>query len=198
MLKSLGFLETKGNVGNIEALDAMLKAAEVELVGSVFIGAGLISVVITGEVAAVKAATEAGAVAAKKVGELYNVNVIPRPHKDLELIMPSKVCEQGNKKVAATAERKPLQALGMIETYGINANWQAADAMLKAADVEMVGQTQIGAGLVTIYVQGDVGAVEAAVDAGAAAASGMGEVVSKRVIARPHEGVNECMPVLPK
>ena len=87
-MKALGFIETKGLVGNIEATDAMLKAADVEFIGSDTIGAGLTTVIVTGEVGAVQAATEAGQEAASRVGELFCVNVIARPHNDLARIMP--------------------------------------------------------------------------------------------------------------
>ena len=80
-----------------------------------------------------------------------------------------------------------LEALGMIETKGLAALVEACDAMLKAANVQLVGWDKIGSGLVTAFVAGDVAAVKAAVDAGAAAASRIGEVVSVQVIARPHE-----------
>ena len=89
-MAAIGFIEAKGLVGNIEATDAMLKAADVEFVGSDTIGAGLVTVVVTGEVGAVKAATEAGAEAAAKVGELVCVHVIARPHSDLARILPKK------------------------------------------------------------------------------------------------------------
>ncbi len=89
-MAAIGFIETKGLVGNIEATDAMLKAADVEFVGSDTIGAGLVTVVVTGEVGAVKAATEAGAEAAAKGGELVCVHVIARPHSDLARILPKK------------------------------------------------------------------------------------------------------------
>ena len=89
-MAAIGLIETKGLVGNIEATDAMLKAADVEFVGSDTIGAGLVTVVVTGEVGAVKAATEAGAEAAAKVGELVCVHVIARPHSDLARILPKK------------------------------------------------------------------------------------------------------------
>lgn len=89
-MAAIGFIETKGLVGNIEATDAMLKAADVEFVGSDTIGAGLVTVVVTGEVGAVKAATETGAEAAAKVGELVCVHVIARPHSDLAKILPKK------------------------------------------------------------------------------------------------------------
>ena len=85
-MKALGFIETKGLVGNIDATDAMLKAADVEFIGSDTIGAGLTTVIVTGEVGAVKAATEAGEEAASRVGELFCVNVIARPHADLARI----------------------------------------------------------------------------------------------------------------
>ena len=93
-------------------------------------------------------------------------------------------------------ETSKLQALGMVETYGLTASYEAADAMLKAADVTLVGQEKIGAGLVTVFVQGDVGAVKAAVEAGETAAGRVGQVVSVHVIPRPHGGVGECMPAL--
>jgi len=90
-MKAIGFIETKGLVGNIEATDAMLKAANVEFIGSKAIGAGLVCMVVTGEVGAVKAAVEAGAEAAKRAGEeLVAMHVIPRPHEDLEKILPKK------------------------------------------------------------------------------------------------------------
>lgn len=197
-MKAIGFIETKGLVGNIEATDAMLKAAAVDFLGSVALGAGLVAVVVTGEVASVKASVEAGAEAASRVGELVCTNVIARPHNDVIKIMPPKGPAAGGTVSAdAVKEDAPLtSALGMIETYGYTANIQAADAMLKAAEVTLVGQERIGAGLVTVFVQGDVGAVKAAVEAGMESAAHIGEVVSSHVIPRPHTGVTECMPEL--
>ncbi|MFO1445649.1 BMC domain-containing protein [Bacillus sp. Bva_UNVM-123] len=88
MSGSLGIIETKGLTAAIEAADAMLKAANVEIVGSEKIGSGLVSVIVQGEVGAVKAATEVGAEAAGRVGELVAVHVIPRPHADVNKILP--------------------------------------------------------------------------------------------------------------
>ncbi|MEQ8634406.1 MAG: BMC domain-containing protein [Gimesia maris] len=88
-----------------------------------------------------------------------------------------------------------MEALGMVETKGLISLIEAADAMLKAANVQMIGWEKVGSGLVTGFVVGDVAAVKAAVDAGAAAASKVGEVVSVQVIPRPHE---ELASVLPK
>ena len=87
-----------------------------------------------------------------------------------------------------------LEALGMVETKGLAALVEACDAMLKAANVTLVGWDKIGSGLVTAFVVGDVAAVKAAVDAGAAAASRIGEVVGVQVIPRPHEDVSNVIP----
>ena len=88
MLEALGMVETKGLVGSIEAADAMVKAANVRLIGKVLVGGGLVTVMVRGDVGAVKAAVDAGAGAAKRVGELVSVHVIPRPHNDVESILP--------------------------------------------------------------------------------------------------------------
>lgn len=86
---ALGMVETKGLIGAIEAADAMVKAANVKLIGSEYIGGGFVTVMVRGDVGAVKAATDAGAAAAKRVGELVSVHVIPRPHADVEVILPN-------------------------------------------------------------------------------------------------------------
>ncbi len=88
-MSALGMIETKGLVGSIEAADAMVKAASVRLIGKVHVGGGLVTVMVRGDVGAVKAATEAGVEAARRVGELVSVHVIPRPHQELEAILPS-------------------------------------------------------------------------------------------------------------
>ena len=87
-LDALGMIETKGLVGSIEAADAMVKAANVTLVGKEHVGGGLVTVLVRGDVGAVKAATDAGAAAAQRVGELVSVHVIPRPHTEVETILP--------------------------------------------------------------------------------------------------------------
>ncbi len=87
-----------------------------------------------------------------------------------------------------------MEALGMIETRGLTASIEAADAMTKAANVVLVGTEKIGSGLVSVVVRGDVGAVKAAVEAGADAASRLGELVAKHVIPRPHADVEKILP----
>src|SRR5215470_11114869 len=86
-MEALGMIETKGFVGAVEAADAMVKAANVVLVGREYIGAGYVTVLVRGDVGAVKAATDAGAAAARRVGELVSVHVIPRPHRELEQVL---------------------------------------------------------------------------------------------------------------
>lgn len=87
---ALGMIETKGLVGSIEAADAMVKAANVYLIGKEHVGGGLVTVMVRGDVGAVKAATDAGAAAAQRIGELISVHVIPRPHAEVEDILPAK------------------------------------------------------------------------------------------------------------
>ena len=89
-----------------------------------------------------------------------------------------------------------MEALGVVETRGLTAAIEAADSMVKAAQVTLIGTEKIGSGLVTVMVRGDVGAVKAAVEAGAANASRLGELVATHVIPRPHQDVEKILPVL--
>lgn len=100
--------------------------------------------------------------------------------------------ESNNKEVTKMA----VEALGMVETRGLVAAIEAADAMVKAANVTLIGTERIGSGLVTVMVRGDVGAVQAATDAGAAAGSKLGELVSVHVIPRPHGDVEKILPAV--
>lgn len=94
---ALGLVETRGLVGAIEAADAMVKAANVVLLGKEMIGGGFVTVMVRGDVGAVKAATDAAAAAAKRVGELVSVHVIPRPHGDLNAILPTHAAQATGK-----------------------------------------------------------------------------------------------------
>ena len=89
-----------------------------------------------------------------------------------------------------------MEALGMIETRGLTAAIEAADAMVKAAEVTLIGTEKIGSGLVSVMVRGDVGAVKAAVESGTAAASKLGEIIATHVITRPHADVDKILPKL--
>jgi len=88
-MQALGMIETRGLVASVEAADAMVKAANVTLIGKEHVGGGLVTVMVRGDVGAVKAATDAGAAAAERVGELVSIHVIPRPHDEVETILPS-------------------------------------------------------------------------------------------------------------
>ena len=92
-MNALGMIETKGLVGAIEAADSMVKAANVTLIGKIHVGGGLVTVMVRGDVGAVKAATDAGAAAAERVGELISVHVIPRPHSEVEILLPKNELE---------------------------------------------------------------------------------------------------------
>ena len=105
--------------------------------------------------------------------------------------------EQAEEKIQLKEEKRMSQeALGMVETRGLVASIEAADTMLKAANVVLVGTEKIGSGLVTVMVRGDVGAVKSAVESGAEAAGRLGELVATHVIPRPHTDVEKILPVL--
>ena len=91
-------------------------------------------------------------------------------------------------------KKMALEALGMVETRGLVAAIEAADAMVKAANVQLIGTEKIGSGLVSVMVRGDVGAVKSAVEAGSASASRLGELIATHVIPRPHEDVEKILP----
>jgi ethanolamine utilization protein EutM len=102
-MEALGMIETKGFTGAVEAADAMVKAANVVLVGREYIGGGYVTVFVRGDVGAVKAATDAGAAAARRVGELISVHVIPRPHRELEQVLEAKgLIDNGSRQLGET------------------------------------------------------------------------------------------------
>jgi len=107
-LEALGMVETKGFVGAVEAADAMVKAANVQLLGKEYIGAGYVTIFVRGDVGAVKAATDAGAAAARRVGELISVHVIPRPHSEVERVLSEN--GMSSDQLLATASRAELAA----------------------------------------------------------------------------------------
>ena len=179
MSDAIGMVETVGLVGVVEAGDAMAKAANVQLLGWDRVGSGLVTVFCAGDVAAVKSAVDAGSTAAAKVGEVHSVHVIPRPHSELTAVVPERDdSSDGDGRI---------RALGLIETKGATGVVEAADAMSKAADVEIVKLQDIGGGYITVVVSGDVGSVQASVSAGAESAERVGELVSQHVIPRPHD-----------
>lgn len=109
MNEALGLIETKGLVGSIEAADAMVKAANVRLVGTTFVGGGLVTVMITGDVGAVKAATDAGAAAADRVGQLISVHVIARPHNEISSVLQDQEPQKIEKKATVKIVDEPKE-----------------------------------------------------------------------------------------
>ncbi len=184
--EALGLIETLGMVPALYATDKMLKAANVELISYENIGSTLVAVMIKGDVGAVKAAVEAGAVAAAEIGELTAQNVMPRPIKGVGDIVSVHDIDVDQDEIDESKLPR-ARALGMIETFGIVFVLEAADAMLKAADVELIGYENTASGYITALIQGDVGAVQAAVEAGVKAVEKMkAEVHSSIVIPTPH------------
>ena len=135
---------------------------------------------VTAPAAPAKAATKASGSTVKKTSTVGAV--------------PKAPVENNNRTQRISKEDHTMEALGMVETRGLVASIEAADAMVKAANVVLIGTEKIGSGLVTVMVRGDVGAVKSAVEAGGAAACRLGEVVATHVIPRPHTDVEKILP----
>ena len=178
--EALGLIETLGMVPAIYGADAMLKAADVQLISYENVGSTLVTIMVKGDVAAVKASVEAGASYASSIGKLTTQNVMPRPARGVGDVVS----------VHAVEDQEPGQrhmALGMVETFGLVFLLEAADAMVKAANVELIGYENVASGYVSVLVQGDVAACQSAVDAGVKAVEAMGtKVYSSVVIPTPH------------
>jgi microcompartment protein CcmL/EutN len=181
--EALGMIETKGLVSLIEGTDAALKSANVDIVGWDKAGSAMVTTFIKGDVAAVKAALDAAAEAAGRVGQVLSVHIIARPHDELVGLLPK---PKSKDKAAISAASVNASAIGLIETKGWVGLVEATDAAGKAANVEVVKTLQIGGAFVTTIVRGDVGSVKAAIDAASVAAGKVGELISAHVIARPH------------
>ncbi len=125
-----------------------------------------------------------------------NSTKAPSAQKKTTTAAPKKTAEKPATPVIKEEKKMTLQALGMVETRGLVAAIEAADAMVKAANVELIGTEKIGSGLVSVMVRGDVGAVKAATESGSAAASKLGELVAVHVIPRPHADVEKILPKL--
>lgn len=180
--EALGLIETLGMVPAINGADRMLKAANVQLISYENVGSTLVTIMVKGDVAAVTASVEAGAAAAAEIGKLTAKNVMPRPIRGVGDIVSIYAVED---EVPEQTQRH--RALGMIETFGIVYLLEAADAMQKTADVEVVGFENVASGYVSVLVQGDVAACASAVEAGIKAVEKMGaSVYSSVVIPTPH------------
>lgn len=168
------------------ATDAMLKTAAVRVCGRHGIGSGWVTVTVEGEVAAVQAAVQAGRQAAERLGELIVAEVIPRPDASAMATMPHRA--------GLPAAEVGRQALGMLEVRGVAPLIEGADAMVKAAAVDLKGWAFIGGALTHLIVRGDVASVETAVAAGRRAAEDAGEVYATLVIPNPEVGLGPLLP----
>lgn len=183
MGEAIGFIETLGMVPAVYGADYMLKAANVELVSYENVGSTLVTVVVQGDVAACKSAMESGAKAASSIGKLTACSVIPRPIGAVHDILQVHRIEE----MEVVHREKRGNALGMIEVFGLAYILQVADAMGKAADVEVIGYENVASGYISVLVEGDVAACRSAVEAGIKAVEQMGgEIYSSAVIASPH------------
>ena len=203
---SLGFIEVSFFSIAAVVADQVAKAAGVRVLGFDTSGNPEIVIRVAGGTADVAAALDAAADSARRLGVPSLGTRLARPHEDFaqlytapnainplyggrDQFLPDDFPQPAN------AMKTESQALGILETQGLTAILEATDAMLKAADVKLVGKEKIGAAYVTIVIRGDVAAVKAALDAGAAAAAPLGKVIAAHVIARPHE---ELLALLPK
>ncbi len=182
--EALGLIETLGMVPAIYGADAMLKTASVKLVAYENVGSTLVTIMVKGDVAAIEASVSAGAAAAKSIGNLTASNTMPRPIKPIGgIVSVHGMPVEGPESESGARPR----AMGFIETFGIVFALEAADAMIKAADVELVGYENVASGYISVLVQGDISACAAAVEAGVRAVENMGaEVYSSVVIPSPH------------
>lgn len=189
--EALVFIETRGKVGVIGALDIMPKTSNVRFTRRVNIGSGMVTAVYTGEVAAAQSAGAAARELVEKIGELVAVNVIPRPHESIYEVVSQSSGQQTNSDAAGG---KKL-AVGMVEVDGFTGMIEAADRGIKAANIVIPGWVTVGSGLTTVFFRGEVAAVNSAVEAATVAADRISKVVSSHVIPQPHIGTEEAAPI---
>lgn len=191
---ALGLVSTRSFPAIVGTADMMLKSAGVTLVGYEKIGSGYCTAIVRGKIADVRIAVEAGADTAEQFGQLVSKLVIPRPLPNLDAIFPigSRLCE-----LAQGHRTSPFsnQAVGLLETRGFPAMVGAADAMLKAADVQLAAYETIGDGLCTAIIRGSVADVAVAVEAGMYEAERIGEFSTLMVIPRPLEDLERTLPL---
>ena len=200
-LVEIGFLTITALVA-----DQMLKAADLHLLGIETTGNEQLQIRITGTLADVTAALAMAEARAEALGSKATTRTIASPDPSLGSLLHFPNSENtlygGRDQFLPTdfplAKNQAMngneQALGILETQGLTALLQATDVMLKTADVTLVGKEKIGAAYITIMIRGDVAAVKAAVDAGAAAVDGLGKLIAAHVIARPHRDLLALLP----
>ena len=192
--KALGLVSTRSFPVVVSTADIMLKTAGVTLVGYEKIGGGHCTAIVRGGIADVRLAVETGAESAAQFGQLVSSLVIARPLPNLEAVLPigSRLRQLAQGKVSS---RLSNQAIGLLETRGFPAMVGAADAMLKAADVQLSAHETIGAGLCTAIIRGSVADVAVALEAGMYEAQRIGELNAVMVIPRPLDDLEQTLPI---
>ena len=192
--KALGLVSTRSFPAIVATADAMLKASGVTLVGYEKIGSGHCTAIVRGGISDVRLAVEAGAETAEQLGQLISSSLIPRPLANLEVVLPI-----GSRLAQLTQterdSRLSNQAIGLLETRGFPAMVGAADAMLKAADVQLTAHETVGAGLCTAIIRGSVTNVAVAIEAGMYEAKRIGELNAVMVIPRPLNDLEQTLPI---
>ena len=207
---ALGFAEVRHLSITAVVADTLTKSANVRLLGLEPAGTELILIRIAGDsVADVRAALDTAEAEAARLGGEATTTLLAKPDdrilslNDGPLVINSlyggreefkPTDHQPNKLQTQSTMPKPQKAIGILETQGLTASLEATDAMLKSADVTLVGKEKIGAAYVTIIVEGDVAAVKAAIDTGAAAVGNLGTLIAAHVIARPHDDLIALLP----
>jgi len=192
--RALGLISTRSFPVIVGTADMMLKSAAVTLVGYEKIGSSYCTAIVRGGIADVRLAVEVGTETAEKFGQWISSLVIPRPLANLEAVLPI-----GNRLAQLTQREGDIrlsnQAIGLLETRGFPAMVGAADAMLKAADVQLSAHEIIGAGLCTAIIRGSVADVAVAVEAGIYEAERIGELNAVMVIPRPLDDLEQTLPL---
>jgi carbon dioxide concentrating mechanism protein CcmO len=189
---ALGMVSTESFPAIIGTADAMLKAADVLLVGYEKTGSGHCTAIVRGGVADVRMAVEAGKQTAEEFGQFVSSTLIPRPLPNLEAVLP--ICARWDEFRKVGRGRLGSQAIGLLETRGFPAMVGAADAMTKSAEVELMSHETIGDGLCTILIRGSLPNVAIAIEAGMHEAERIGELNAVMVIPRPLDDLEASLP----
>ncbi|MGB3137831.1 MAG: BMC domain-containing protein [Nodosilinea sp.] len=191
---ALGMVSTESFPAVVGTADAMLKAADVLLVGYEKTGGGHCTAIIRGGVADVRMAVEAGVKTAQDFGQFVSSTLIPRPLPNLEAVLP--ICARWDELRREGGGKMGSQAIGLLETRGFPAMVGAADAMTKNADVELMSHEAIGEGLCTILIRGSLTNVAIAIEAGMHEAERIGELHAVMIIPRPLDDLVESLPAM--
>ncbi|MEM9005550.1 MAG: BMC domain-containing protein [Cyanobacteria bacterium P01_F01_bin.86] len=190
---ALGLVSTESFPAVVGTADAMLKSADVMLIGYEKTGSGQCTAVVRGGVADVRMAVEAGTQTAKQFGQYLSSSLIPRPLPNLEAVLP--ICIHLDALEEVGRGRMGNHAIGLLETRGFPAMVGAADAMTKAAEVKVVAHQSIGSGLCTVIIRGSLSNVAIAVEAGMHEAERIGELHAVMVIPRPLDELEHSLPM---